>query len=310
VSGLRSIAASGGFTIEASELGKFKMVVQIVSVVAVILDHRWKEWPVYGNFIFPVHWIAYAAIWFVVCVSLISAVDYFAAFWSKIDGKSPSAAAALSFLAAAAANRNRPRWPMSPPLHNSPPVAASSPVSAGSFLRKSAPCFCAWRTIPFPPRWTAAPSLSILPLLIWLNRAVPSLRSTCVASCAVVSAMFCLPLPSTARLRKPPVPPPSKTTASRPSPKDEAPHLEIELSILSPPQPILPESVEVGRHGLLISQHGRRGLLLPQVAIEHKWDRAIFLEQTCRKAHLPPDAWQKGATLQAFSAEIFSDKTL
>jgi len=85
VSGLRSIAASEGFTIEASELGKFKMVVQIVSVVAVILDHRWKEWPVYGNFVFPVHWIAYAAIWFVVCVSLVSAIDYFAAFWSKID---------------------------------------------------------------------------------------------------------------------------------------------------------------------------------------------------------------------------------
>jgi len=79
VSGLRSIAASGGFTIEA------KMVVQIVSVVAVILDHRWKEWPVYGNFIFPVHWIATVAIWFVVCVSLVSAIDYFAAFWSKID---------------------------------------------------------------------------------------------------------------------------------------------------------------------------------------------------------------------------------
>jgi CDP-diacylglycerol---glycerol-3-phosphate 3-phosphatidyltransferase len=85
VSGLRSIAASEGFTIEASELGKFKMVVQIVSVVAVILDHRWKEWPVYGNFIFPVHWIAYASVWFVVCVSLVSGIDYFAAFWSKID---------------------------------------------------------------------------------------------------------------------------------------------------------------------------------------------------------------------------------
>ena len=53
VSGLRSIAASEGFTIEASELGKLKMVVQIVSVVAVILDHRWKEWPVYGNYISP-----------------------------------------------------------------------------------------------------------------------------------------------------------------------------------------------------------------------------------------------------------------
>jgi len=84
VSGLRSIAASEGFTIEASDLGKFKMVVQIVSVVAVILDHRWKEWPV-GPYIFPVHWIAFIAIWFMICLSLVSAIDYFAAFWSKID---------------------------------------------------------------------------------------------------------------------------------------------------------------------------------------------------------------------------------
>src|SRR5262250_312554 len=53
VSGLRSIAASEGFTIEASDLGKVKMVVQIVSVVAVILAHRWYEWPVYGPYIFP-----------------------------------------------------------------------------------------------------------------------------------------------------------------------------------------------------------------------------------------------------------------
>lgn len=87
VSGLRSIAASEGFTIEASELGKFKMLVQIVSVVAVILDHRWKEWPV-GPYIFPVHWIAFLSIWFMVFLSLISAIDYFAAFWSKIDRRS------------------------------------------------------------------------------------------------------------------------------------------------------------------------------------------------------------------------------
>src|SRR6266436_3529433 len=85
VSGLRSIAASEGFTIEASDLGKFKMVVQIVAVVAVILDHRWKEWPLFGTYFFPVHWIAYASGWFVVCVSLVSGIDYFAAFWSKID---------------------------------------------------------------------------------------------------------------------------------------------------------------------------------------------------------------------------------
>jgi CDP-diacylglycerol---glycerol-3-phosphate 3-phosphatidyltransferase len=85
VTGLRSIAASGGFTIEASDLGKLKMVVQIVSVVAVILDHRWKELPLFGSVFLPVHWIAYGAIWFVVAVSLISGADYFVAFWSKID---------------------------------------------------------------------------------------------------------------------------------------------------------------------------------------------------------------------------------
>jgi CDP-diacylglycerol--glycerol-3-phosphate 3-phosphatidyltransferase len=84
VSGLRSIAASEGFTIEASDLGKFKMLVQIVAVVAVILDHRWKQWMV-GPYMFPVHWIAFIAIWFMVFLSSVSAIDYFAAFWSRID---------------------------------------------------------------------------------------------------------------------------------------------------------------------------------------------------------------------------------
>jgi CDP-diacylglycerol---glycerol-3-phosphate 3-phosphatidyltransferase len=85
VSGLRSIAASEGFTIEASNLGKFKMFVQIVSVVAVIVDHRWREWPVYGIYVLPVDWIARLAIWFMVLLSLVSAGDYFVAFWNKID---------------------------------------------------------------------------------------------------------------------------------------------------------------------------------------------------------------------------------
>jgi AmmeMemoRadiSam system protein A len=90
---------------------------------------------------------------------------------------------------------------------------------------------------------------------------------------------------------------------------EEAPHLEIELSILSPAQPIRAEDVEVGRHGLVISSHGRRGLLLPQVPVERGWDRTIFLEQTCRKAGLPADAWQKGATIEAFTAEVFRDNS-
>jgi len=95
----------------------------------------------------------------------------------------------------------------------------------------------------------------------------------------------------------------------RPVTIEEAPHLEIELSILSPPQPIRPEEIEVGRHGLLVSWRGQRGLLLPQVPVEHAWDRTIFLEQTCRKAGLPPDAWQKGATIEAFTAEVFGEKS-
>ncbi len=84
VSGLRSIAASEGFTIEASELGKFKMVVQIVSVVAAILAMRWDVWD-FGLFFLPVRLIAYMAIWFMVVVSVISAIDYFVGFWKKID---------------------------------------------------------------------------------------------------------------------------------------------------------------------------------------------------------------------------------
>jgi AmmeMemoRadiSam system protein A len=88
----------------------------------------------------------------------------------------------------------------------------------------------------------------------------------------------------------------------------EARDLEIELSILSPPQPISPEAIEIGRHGLLITMAGHRGLLLPQVPTENNWDRMTFLEQTCRKAGLPLDAWQNGATIEAFTAEIFGEK--
>ena len=87
----------------------------------------------------------------------------------------------------------------------------------------------------------------------------------------------------------------------------QAPELRVSLSVLSPLCPVQPEQVEIGRHGLLISRGYCRGLLLPQVPLEHGWDRVAFLEQTCRKAGLPPDAWQTGAKLEAFTAEIFAD---
>jgi CDP-diacylglycerol--glycerol-3-phosphate 3-phosphatidyltransferase len=89
VSGLRSIAASEGFTIEASEIGKLKTVIQIVSVVAAILAHRWDYWiwfpNVGGGFVIAVHMIAQWAIWWMTVVSIISATDYFVGFWKQID---------------------------------------------------------------------------------------------------------------------------------------------------------------------------------------------------------------------------------
>jgi len=88
----------------------------------------------------------------------------------------------------------------------------------------------------------------------------------------------------------------------------EASRLDVSLSVLSPLKAIEPDEIEIGLHGLVVSQAGRRGLLLPQVPVEHHWGRVAFLEQTCRKAGLPPNAWQEGATLQAFTAEVFGDQ--
>jgi CDP-diacylglycerol---glycerol-3-phosphate 3-phosphatidyltransferase len=84
ISGLRSIAASEGFTIQASDLGKLKTVVQIVFVVSAILAHYWYQWQ-FGWLIFPVKWIAIGAEYFTVLVATISAIDYFVGFWKKID---------------------------------------------------------------------------------------------------------------------------------------------------------------------------------------------------------------------------------
>jgi AmmeMemoRadiSam system protein A len=90
----------------------------------------------------------------------------------------------------------------------------------------------------------------------------------------------------------------------------EAPRLEVSLSVLSPLFSIDAGEVEVGRHGLVISLGAHRGLLLPQVPVEYNWDRETFLEQTCRKAGLPLDAWRKGVMIEAFTAEVFDDDDL
>jgi len=77
---------------------------------------------------------------------------------------------------------------------------------------------------------------------------------------------------------------------------------------MSPLMEIPAEKVEVGKHGLLICEGPRRGLLLPQVAVEHGWDRETFLQHTCRKAGLPADAWRQGARIEVFTAEVFGEE--
>jgi AmmeMemoRadiSam system protein A len=90
---------------------------------------------------------------------------------------------------------------------------------------------------------------------------------------------------------------------------DEVASLDIEISILSAPEPIAPEAVVAGRHGLLVVRGLSRGLLLPQVATERKWTGSRLLEETCVKAGLPRDGWRDPATqVFGFTAKIFSTK--
>ena len=75
VSGLRSIAAAEGYTIKAGELGKSKMMFQVLGIALVMLSLRWPEVRPYGL----------AAMWGVVIFGLASAVNYFRKFWRKVD---------------------------------------------------------------------------------------------------------------------------------------------------------------------------------------------------------------------------------
>src|SRR5260370_31170714 len=131
VSGLRGIAASEGFTIQASALGKFKMLVQIISVVAVILARRWHEWAVARIYFFPVYWVARLAIWFMVLLSLVSALDYFIAFWARIDHKSEKRRRRAFVLAGGESAMSR--------LFETPSEKASENMTAREVVRDAAP---------------------------------------------------------------------------------------------------------------------------------------------------------------------------
>ena len=84
--------------------------------------------------------------------------------------------------------------------------------------------------------------------------------------------------------------------------------LDVEISVLTPDREVASiGEVDVGRHGVIIEKDGRRGLLLPQVAVEHSWDAETFVSHTCLKAGLPADAWRHGARIFVFEAQVFGE---
>jgi AmmeMemoRadiSam system protein A len=85
----------------------------------------------------------------------------------------------------------------------------------------------------------------------------------------------------------------------------EVSNLRIEISVLTPPQKIRPEEIDVGRHGLMITAADGSGLLLPDVAVRYGWDREEFLRGVCTKAGLPETAW-RGDDVEIFAFETDS----
>jgi len=97
---------------------------------------------------------------------------------------------------------------------------------------------------------------------------------------------------------------------------DELETVVFEVSVLTPPQIIkvekpsrYPSKIKVGEDGLIVEKNVFKGLLLPQVPVEWKWDNEQFLCQCCIKAGLPPDCWLlKGTKIYKFQAIIFEEE--
>jgi AmmeMemoRadiSam system protein A len=90
--------------------------------------------------------------------------------------------------------------------------------------------------------------------------------------------------------------------------KSELDSIQLEISVISPMRTTEVKEIIVGTHGVMIEYMNQHGLLLPQVPLEHDWDRDTFLNHVCLKAGLSPDVWKSpGPTFWTFTAEIFSE---
>lgn len=99
-----------------------------------------------------------------------------------------------------------------------------------------------------------------------------------------------------------------RDTRFLPVTQDEMKDIEIEISVLNPPYPVQSwKEIVIGRHGIIMSKHGRRALFLPHVATERGWDIATTLKHLSMKAGLDPDDWREGASFEVFEAEVFGE---
>lgn len=91
---------------------------------------------------------------------------------------------------------------------------------------------------------------------------------------------------------------------------DELEDLTIDVTLLGPLEALEdPTDFTIGPHGLVLEYAGRRGLLLPQVAVDHNWDKQQFLEGLCRKTMVPTDAWKlAGAVVYRFEGMVIKEK--
>ena len=94
--------------------------------------------------------------------------------------------------------------------------------------------------------------------------------------------------------------------------------ITVEVSVLTLPRMIEirnPEDyfakIKIGRDGLIVRGTYQSGLLLPQVAVEYRWDAKTFLEQTCRKANLPANLYNdfNQVRVYSFQSQVFSEET-
>ena len=94
----------------------------------------------------------------------------------------------------------------------------------------------------------------------------------------------------------------------RPLSKDELSKIEIDISVLTPPQKVDgSQDIVLGRDGIYLIKGMNRAVYLPQVAVEQGWNLEETLSSLSRKAGLSMDAWREGTTFQVFQAQVFHE---